>query len=832
MSRLSRTLQLDWEGRQGWHGARRPMKEKEEGVMWKWKGSSKPLGKSIFESQLGGKPCRTVKQLPLAVYERLPRAMRTIAALYVDLDTAVATEDLYNCGKVVETLTRQLRMVGGISLEASREAFVACGGNALLLQVLFCPFETQRASAGGVAKIAKLQKECLDILRELCYTVPFFADSLAANPEYLIKCFSQMANQGAFSSAILLAEEILAVRDEILDLREVPDFIQLVQHFTPRQLVSFCRILAMVVFEAEPMKVVPGEEAMSKIEAVASVVEINHEVILSIPNVLSRLVKLLNFYKLPHTHQIRSRSSSALASASVELVQVVEVDHVDALAMALQNSGRLFRSFEVNEAGTVIHGYIADESADVDITSEDLTSLTAVPPSDITTALTALTAVPAPDIVTRLNALSAAVTAAPDLDMDANSIPGPEIFNLQNQVEILFVLCALCGSKRRDQVQDALAQLGLVDILDHMFDKLDWTTSHSLPKPGGIHGHGCECNPRSALKIQYLSLIHNFCDRDSCNQANKHLLFKPSFPVVKEKLFSGKHLGSSEGLMMKVVKVLIQEPADSIYRFWLASCVEAFLRGADVSDQEIVASTGLMEHLLAEILKGGFSCASSLQINFDLLGELLKFNRVLFSRFSSLFTGDKLGRFVEALITNLVDSNVFIRSVLLSLERFESQRHEVDFFSPPIATFILQNEFRLLQDLMSAVPLGDVNQDNICVLNTALIMFILAERNGRFDSYIQVLRRADADGAGTLLQKFRQLLTFWKRYYLRKPGRDSLTLQYSTNIPFEDWLKIVNLLCKEPEGLSSTSGRIGAPHDSSCSSSKRSSSSESTSRRC
>ena len=30
--------------------------------------------------------------------------------------------------------------------------------------------------------------------------------------------------------------------------------------------------------------------------------------------------------------------------------------------------------------------------------------------------------------------------------------------------------------------------------------------------------------------------------------------------------------------------------------------------------QEIVASTGLMEHLLQEILKGGFRCATSLQV--------------------------------------------------------------------------------------------------------------------------------------------------------------------------------------------------------------------------
>jgi Trpc4-associated protein len=67
--------------------------------------------------------------------------------------------------------------------------------------------------------------------------------------------------------------------------------------------------------------------------------------------------------------------------------------------------------------------------------------------------------------------------------------------------------------------------------------------------------------------------------------------------------------------------------------------------------QEFVASTGLMEHLLAEILKGGFQCATSLQINFDLLGELIKFNQTLFQQLNRLLVGDKFDRFVEVSIS-------------------------------------------------------------------------------------------------------------------------------------------------------------------------------------
>ena len=35
----------------------------------------------------------------------------------------------------------------------------------------------------------------------------------------------------------------------------------------------------------------------------------------------------------------------------------------------------------------------------------------------------------------------------------------------------------------------------------------------------------------------------------------------------------------TRGLLSKIVDVFMREPTDSLYRFWLASCVEAFLRG-------------------------------------------------------------------------------------------------------------------------------------------------------------------------------------------------------------------------------------------------------------
>ncbi|CAI7838970.1 unnamed protein product [Closterium sp. NIES-53] len=779
-------------------------------------------------------------------------------------------------------------------------------------------------------------------------------------------------------------------------------------------------------------------------------------------------------------------------------------------------------------------------------------------------------------------------------------------FMEQQQVEVLFVLCALCGGKRKEAVQDQLAGLGLVAILVDSFDRLNWSAPLPPPaEPHGIHGPGCSCNPESALKIQYLRLIHNFCDRDGPNLHNKLLLASPggvppplaaaagtptliaasgiaasaSTPgsttagggagggatisggsssssgssggvggrvqastqgegngdgqgqgegegeeqgyalgfgaslgralgfspnqwlpglgmrdgagdsgVVSQAVGVGSSRaeGSSaiaagggteaaaaagaggvveggggeeakkEALMLKIIRVLMKESADSVYRFWLASCVEAFLRGSNPRDQQLVAATGLMEHLVEEILRGasGFKCAASLQIDFDLLGELVKFNPVLFRRLAVLVKGERFSRFIEVLVAHLVDSNVFIRSVMLSLHAFRTglptppylgpcptpalpppvlspalpstsaapsaapslaalsskasssspapalqsssaataaasasgeeeakkemglaadggdadagdgrsdgdddggdansssgegadrrgrEREEESAFkgtlscaaplgvsegsaaaaqtaadrkgkkkveegersvergslweakgkakgkgvmgegsveeeeeelASPLAAFMECNSVLLLRDLMLVVRLGDINQDNICVLNTALIFFIFANRNAQLLSLLAALRAADKAqpaslaasttllqpsapsspaspsspsssspssspssrspsflskppssallnpsllpeplsstsedsssgvGPGSVMKNFRALLDFWREYYLRKRGRDCASLQFSTNIPFTEWLRVVEMLCAPPD---------------------------------
>ncbi|CAM9815957.1 unnamed protein product, partial [Choristocarpus tenellus] len=304
-----------------------------------------------------------------------------------------------------------------------------------------------------------------------------------------------------------------------------------------------------------------------------------------------------------------------------------------------------------------------------------------------------------------------------------------------HQVEVLFVLCTLVGGRRKPGAQAALANLGLIEVLDSMFDRLSWGSPRSAgPNPlERIHGPGCECNPESALRVQYLRLVHNFCDRDSNNNPLKHLLLSeyerslfaeghfmtdslgtvvylkrgahpstaqspsqwrgapPKVLSEDSQSESGTRGGASEansraggrggggggkerrGLLSKIVDVLMQEPTDSLYRFWLASCVEAFLRGGSAQEQLFVAGSGLLTHLVREVTSDGLQCPGALQTAFDLLGELCKGNREVLEMLESSMSKAQLRRFLKVVVSNLVDSNVFIRSLVLSVEHISSQ---------------------------------------------------------------------------------------------------------------------------------------------------------------
>lgn len=264
-----------------------------------------------------------------------------------------------------------------------------------------------------------------------------------------------------------------------------------------------------------------------------------------------------------------------------------------------------------------------------------------------------------------------------------------------------------------------------------------------------------------------------------------------------------------QGLICRILHVFMRETPDSTYRFWLASCVEAFLRGSDVRSQVLMARSGLLQHLVDGVLNTQGS--GNLQTNLDLLGELIKCNPEVFAQLNEILDHATYTAFMQVVVSNLVDSNVFLRAVILSLEFFSARRVELQAlgssYDPSqckMRRFLQHNSLRLLRDLMTVITVEEVNQENICCLNTALSLFILARSHGQLHIFIETLYRWERanEQAGAVTGNFLSLLQFWLEYYLYR-GKDCLSLELSSNIHFSEWRSIVNELVKrlQPEAL-------------------------------
>mmetsp|Transcript_97155 Transcript_97155/g.145596 ORF Transcript_97155/g.145596 Transcript_97155/m.145596 type:complete len:106 (-) Transcript_97155:8-325(-) len=96
---------------------------------------------------------------------------------------------------------------------------------------------------------------------------------------------------------------------------------------------------------------------------------------------------------------------------------------------------------------------------------------------------------------------------------------------------------------------------------------------------------------------------------------------------------------------------------------------------------------------------------------------------------------------------------------------------------------------------MTVISVEEVNQENICCLNTALSLFILARAHGQLEQYLAALRRWERanNKLGEVTLNFLALLKFWKEYYLYR-GKDCLSLELSSSILFSEWRTVVDLL--------------------------------------
>ncbi|XP_077059588.1 transient receptor potential cation channel, subfamily C, member 4 associated protein a [Siphateles boraxobius] len=628
------------------------------------------------------------------------------------------------------------------------------GGVDLLVELLMRPTLTtlQKPKMND-----DLVKDCLSVLYNCCICTEGVTKNLASRDDFVLFLFTLMTNKKTFLQTATLIEDILGVKKEMIQLEWIPNLSGLVQSFDQQQLANFCRILSVTISEPDvgndDKHTLLAKNAQQKRNTSPSRAEVNQVTLLNIPGFIERLCKLA------------TRKVSEATGTSNFLQELEEwytwLDNTLVLDALMQIA--------------------TDEAEHSSTESSDESTLATIP-------------------------LRHRLPQSMKI-----------VHEIMYKVEVLYVLCVLLMGRQRNQVHKMLAEFRLIPGLNNLFDKLIWrkyTTSNHV-----VHGQNenCDCSPEISFKIQFLRLLQSFSD----HHENKYLLLnaqelnelsaislKANIPEVEALVNTDRSLvcDGKKGLLTRLLTVMKREPPDSSFRFWQARAVESFLRGAtSYADQMFLLKRGLLEHVLFCIIDSGCKSRDVLQSYFDLLGELMKFNIDAFKRFNKYVnTEEKFQVFLTQINSSLVDSNMLVRCIVLSLDRFESQTEDVKVVEVLSECCLLsymarvENRLSFLFRLVNIINVQTLTQENVSCLNTSLVILMLARRRGKLPFYLNALREKEYTEKypGCLLNNFHNLLRFWQHHYLNK-DKDSTCLENSSCIPFSYWKETVSVLLGE-----------------------------------
>ncbi|XP_074868176.1 short transient receptor potential channel 4-associated protein isoform X3 [Carettochelys insculpta] len=616
-----------------------------------------------------------------------------------------------------------------------------------------------------------LIKDCLSILYNTCICTEGVTKRLAERNDFVLFLFTLMTNKKTFLQTATLIEDILGVKKEMIQLDDIPNLASLVSSFDQQQLANFCRILAVTISEldtgSDDKHTLLAKNAQQKKNLGPSRAEVNQATLLNIPGFVERLCKLA------------TRKVSETTSTSNFLQELEEWYTWLDNALVLDALMR-----------------VANEEAEQSSTDAENIGLAVTPTGDSWQRESS-------------DESGLANTSARTQLPQSMKI----MHEIMYKLEVLYVLCVLLMGRQRNQVHKMIAEFKLIPGLNNLFDKLIWR-KHSATALV-LHGHNqnCDCSPDITLKIQFLRLLQSFSD----HHENKYLLLnsqelnelsaislKANIPEVEAVVNTDRSLvcDGKRGLLTRLLQVMKKEPAESSFRFWQARAVESFLRGAtSYADQMFLLKRGLLEHILYCIVDSECKSRDVLQSYFDLLGELMKFNIDAFKRFNKYInTDEKFQIFLNQINSSLVDSNMLVRCITLSLDRFEnlSDIKVAEVLSEcRLLSYMSQMTMRMsfLFRLINIIHVQTLTQENVSCLNTSLVILMLARRKDKLPFYLHTLQEMEYTQKypGFILNNFHSLLRFWQQHYLNK-DKDSTCLENSSCISFTYWKETVSIL--------------------------------------
>lgn len=739
---------------------------------------------SLIECQYSGHAYTRLAQLPPHILHLAGSKFNCEKSLIyiVELDEYSTLLDTDKCFEVLKKVIGRLvsfhprRAADDLyddSVDKFAQIFYEYDGIEVILRLLTFSslFPNESAYCYDSERVLRAKSLCLEILIKITSTPKGERVTLKvlSKDDVLNYIFTLLAHKKTFIAACQLLEDMLQIRREVLDLHKITNLRGLISCLSDGELANFCRILAITISDLdiyENKSSLFAQNKQKRSTGFINVRDVNQELLLGIPELLPRLVSITVSKAKEYTPRFQGFSSE-----------------LDCWMEWIENQ--------------------MDDDEDNETTSEEAHA-------------------------DEFDDFVGGISVARARGSPLKTQQGLRITeDLAQRVEVVYVLGLFLLGKHRKKVQRKLAELKLAPGLSELFDQFIWkcqATRHGVRHRLIGHNSSCECSPEVALKIQFLRLVHSFCDHSDY----KHLLLSRNElneikkinahagPLALQNLdYLNKQLmcRGNKGLLTKIVEVMKKEPTTSTFRFWLARAVESYLRGnTSYCDQIFLMRRDLLQHVAGNIVKHDIANKEILQSSFDLLGELIKFNIEAFKAFDRILnTESKFDKFMLTVNRNLVDSNMFIRSLILSLEHFSEDDQYDDFRKDNrllgyIADFKRQLDY--LRKLINTISVQNLTQENVSCLNTTLVFLMFANQKDGLPKYLRALQDEKDDLLNpnmprSILANFRELLLFWQDHYLHK-DKDCSALEKSSRICFDYWKQTVNTLVEEDRDLNTS----------------------------
>ncbi|KAJ4455616.1 putative Trpc4-associated protein [Paratrimastix pyriformis] len=175
-----------------------------------------------------------------------------------------------------------------------------------------------------------------------------------------------------------------------------------------------------------------------------------------------------------------------------------------------------------------------------------------------------------------------------------------------------------------------------------------------------------------------------------------------------------------------------------------------------------------------------------MQIIFDLLGSIVKFNPTALVLLDKMLGPGRVASFEGLILAHPLDANVFVRSLLVTM-------HHCPLMPPcHVTSFVEERRLRILRDLLTAITPSEVCTENVCCVNTMFITWLTYPQPGGLPAILDGLREYTQYPAyRSLIGTLRQFVVFWKLHYARK-CKDAHSLGFTSRIPIPEWHRLMD----------------------------------------